>query len=76
MNPTHSFDAERDLLRALAAEGHLTFCEYQPGKRSANRRCGLRTRSQAPADEWTEMLEIGAKVSKPSQESPRHIELD
>lgn len=67
MNPTHSFDAERDLLRALAAEGHLTFCEYQPGRRSVNRHCGLRTRSHDAVDEFTELAQVGTRVTPPAR---------
>lgn len=50
MNPTHSFDTEKILLRSLAAEGKLTFCGGRPGDR---RDCGLQheaRRNQRAAD--------------------------
>ena len=44
MNPTHSFDTEKLLLRGLQEEGRITFCGAQPGDRRLRRDCGL----QAP----------------------------
>jgi len=42
MNMTHSFNTERELLRALAQGQYLTFCSYIPGDSKHNRRCGYR----------------------------------
>eukprot|EP00873_Tetraselmis_striata_P017416 jgi/Tetstr1/437680/TSEL_000238.t1 len=42
MNKTHSFNTERELLRALAQEKIATFCSYIPGDSKHNRRCGFR----------------------------------
>jgi len=40
MNPTHSFDAERDLLRALGDQGYMQLCNYIPHDRKHNKYCG------------------------------------
>lgn len=43
MNPTHSFDNEKLLLRSLAEDKRITFCGAMPGDRRLRRDCGLRT---------------------------------
>eukprot|EP00873_Tetraselmis_striata_P026167 jgi/Tetstr1/446431/TSEL_033973.t1 len=40
MNPTHSFDAERDLLRAMAKFNVIKYCGYVPHDHKHNKRCG------------------------------------
>jgi len=41
MNPTHSFDAERDLMRALGtSDSFITYCGYIPQKKKHNKYCG------------------------------------
>jgi hypothetical protein len=41
MNPTHSFDAERDLMRALGtSDSFITYCGYKPRNRKHNKHCG------------------------------------
>mmetsp|Transcript_37441 Transcript_37441/g.105716 ORF Transcript_37441/g.105716 Transcript_37441/m.105716 type:complete len:442 (+) Transcript_37441:254-1579(+) len=42
MNKTHSFNTERELLRALAKAWLVTFCTYKPGDSKFNRRCGAK----------------------------------
>ena len=42
MNPTHSFDAERDLMRALGKENYILYCGYVARDRRHNKRCGHR----------------------------------
>ena len=41
MNPTHSFDNEKLLLRSLAEDKRITFCGAMPGDRRLRRDCGL-----------------------------------
>ena len=65
MNPTHSFDAERELLRALDEEGRIMYCGYRPSDPMHNSECGLKDakppRKRTDLDEFPE-LDIG-KVS-------------
>ncbi len=46
MNPTHSFDAERDLMRALGNQNFINYCGYIPHNRKHNKHCGKRTVSR------------------------------
>ena len=41
MNPTHSFDTEKLLLRNLAKNNLIKFCGIQPGDRKHKKTCGL-----------------------------------
>ena len=56
MNPTHSFDTEKLLLRSMADQGQLTFCGVQPGERKLRRSCGLKDlkakKNQVAADDF------------------------
>ncbi|QDZ21981.1 sialyltransferase [Chloropicon primus] len=45
MNPTHSFDTEKLLLRSLQAGGALNLCEARRGDRKARRECGLQVQN-------------------------------
>eukprot|EP00899_Mesostigma_viride_P023403 jgi/Mesvir1/4247/Mv22215-RA.1 len=45
MNRTHSFDAERDLLRALHEAGYLQYCGYIPHDRKHNKQCGMKPKA-------------------------------
>eukprot|EP00898_Chlorokybus_atmophyticus_P000592 jgi/Chlat1/1533/Chrsp122S01809 len=58
MNPTHSFDAERDLMLALHREGHVRYCEYDRGDDRHNRQCGMQAGKPPSAkpkltDDWS-----------------------
>jgi len=57
MNPTHSFNTERAVLRALSQQGHLTLCGYAPGGGRHNRRCGTQRGSGARGPRGSAVLE-------------------
>ena len=46
MNPTHSFDAEREVLRALSKQRFITYCGYVPRDRRHNKKCGHQNQSR------------------------------
>uniref|UniRef100_A0A061R7H7 Cmp-n-acetylneuraminate-beta-galactosamide-alpha--sialyltransferase 1 n=2 Tax=Tetraselmis sp. GSL018 TaxID=582737 RepID=A0A061R7H7_9CHLO len=75
MNPTHSFDAERDLLRAMAKFGIIKYCGYEPHNRKHNKRCGMdrpegkrgtraprRTQAQKPV---IHEIDLGEAIEEP-----------
>ena len=41
MNPTHSFDVERELIKALGRGKQLQYCGYQKYNARHNKHCGL-----------------------------------
>ena len=68
---THSFDAERELMRALAQAGYLTFCEYRSGRRRDNRACGLRAKSFESPETFDELDGVLKPTNKTKRKTTR-----
>eukprot|EP00241_Pyramimonas_parkeae_P015510 CAMPEP_0114283928 /NCGR_PEP_ID=MMETSP0059-20121206/4374_1 /TAXON_ID=36894 /ORGANISM="Pyramimonas parkeae, Strain CCMP726" /LENGTH=573 /DNA_ID=CAMNT_0001404711 /DNA_START=46 /DNA_END=1767 /DNA_ORIENTATION=- len=77
MNPTHSFDVERELMRGLEAAGYLQVCAYQPGphKHIHNKKCGIKDSTsklvQVPSVNFAEFDTAGYAVLKNSRDEER-----
>jgi len=64
MNRTHSFEVEKELLRALEKAGYITLCSYNPGKKNDNHRCGLQKKSKEQTEAFSELENIGLRLNK------------
>ena len=59
MNPTHSFDLEKLLLRQMSEEGLIQLCMSQPGDQRLRRDCGLVESSARRNQRETEAFDFG-----------------